>query len=409
MAAIIPPWRKDLLPSSFRGTGFEVESRDQSGGRNAVTHEYPDSEDVYTEDLGRKADHWSVEAYVWGPDYMPRREALKKALKEPGSGEYVDHWGGRHWVVVTSWSCREERGKGGWATIRLDLVEAGVVKAQVIQSDGQSQVYSRADEAMPILLSDFESGYNPSGTAFIAESAMQRLSEVGTRMSSLAGTVTGIGNGPLSAFQRRLSSFTDGLSLLVNTPSALSARLQSLARLLTGLGGSGRASYTVANSLYSTGSDWVTVVPLTTNRVQQAANEQAIIDLVARTALVEQARASAQMDYPTIEEAVAVRSVIASRLDAQIRASQAGSASANTTRMALRRLGAAVSRDITIRGADLSRLTEYTPTATLPALVVAHRLYGDATRSAEIMARNPDLAHPLFVPGGLPLKVVANG
>ncbi|TAN62607.1 MAG: hypothetical protein EPN20_10795, partial [Magnetospirillum sp.] len=359
--------------------------------------------------LGRKADHWSVEGYVWGPDYMARRDALKKALRELGSGEYVDHWGGRHWVVVTSWTCREERVKGGWATIRVEMVEAGLVKAQVIQGDSRSLVFGRADESLPLISDDFVNSFNPAGPAFIGETAMQRLGDVGSNMSHLAGTITGIGSGPLGAFQRSLSSFRGGLSSLVNTPSALSGRLQSLIGQLTGLGGGGSARYATANSLYSTGSTWVPVASITPNRVQQATNEQAIIDLVARTALVEQARAASEMDYPTIEEAVAVRGTITSRLDTQIHASQAGATSATTTRMALRRLGSAVTRDITTRGADLSRLTEYTPAATLPALVVAHRLYGDATRSSEILARNPNLGHPLFVPGGLPLKVMANG
>nr|WP_068436196.1 DNA circularization N-terminal domain-containing protein [Magnetospirillum sp. XM-1]CUW41145.1 putative DNA circulation family protein \ len=405
MAAVIPPWRRSLLPSTFRGVAFEVEGRDLSGGRNSVTHEFPDSEEVYTEDLGRKAERWSVEAYVWGPDYLTRRESLKKALREAGSGEYVDHWGGRHWVVATAWTCREHRTKGGWADFRIELVEAGVVKAQVIAGDSRSVVFGRADDALDPLALDFENGFSVGGPSFLGDNALSLLSDVGGDMSALAATVGGVGSGPLGQFQRSMSSFTGGLSALVATPSTLAGRLQSLIRQLIRLGGGGRASYVTASGLYATtGGTWSAVAPITDNRVRQAANQQAILDLVAGTALVEQARASAEMDYPTIEEATAARAEITSRLDTRIRAARS-----NDTRMALRRLGGAVTRDITNRGADLSRLTDYTPGATLPALVVAHGLYGDATRSAEILARNPDLAHPLFVPGGHAIKVVANG
>jgi prophage DNA circulation protein len=42
--------------------------------------------------------------------------------------------------------------------------------------------------------------------------------------------------------------------------------------------------------------------------------------------------------------------------------------------------------------------------ATLPALVVAHRVYGDATRADEIVSRNR-VRHPGFVPGGIALEV----
>lgn len=408
MAAPLSPWRRDLLPSSFRGIRFEVESRDLSGGRNAVTHEYPDAEEVYTEDLGRKADHWSVDGYVWGPDTMTRRDALKKALREPGAGEYVDHWGGRHWVVVRAWTCREEIAKGGWATFRLDLVEAGVVKAQVIRGDSRTLVSSHADDAAAGIAGDFDAAFSLDGPAFVAETVLVRLDQVGGRMSGLAATVGSVGMGPLGRFQRSLSAFRGGLAALVNTPSALSSRLQSLVGQLVGLGG-GRAAYQMAGGLYSVGSDWPVVAPLTPNRVRQAANQSAIIALVARTALVEQARVAAGLDYPDMGEAVMVRGELSERIDAQTRMSVAGAAPSIATRQALRRLQGAVTRDITVRGADLSRLATITPQATQPALVVAHRLYGDATRAAEIMARNPDLGHPLFVPGGHALKVAADG
>jgi prophage DNA circulation protein len=62
-------------------------------------------------------------------------------------------------------------------------------------------------------------------------------------------------------------------------------------------------------------------------------------------------------------------------------------------------------RDITTRGADLSRLCEVTAGADIPALVLAQRLYGDAAREDDVLERNPAIRHPGFVPGGLILKV----
>jgi prophage DNA circulation protein len=72
---------------------------------------------------------------------------------------------------------------------------------------------------------------------------------------------------------------------------------------------------------------------------------------------------------------------------------------------ALADLRGAVVRDIAARGADLARVVRYTPPETLPALVLAHRLYGDAARDGELVARN-GIAHPGFVPGGLELEVL---
>ncbi|MNG20327.1 hypothetical protein D3C84_1045720 [compost metagenome] len=59
-------------------------------------------------------------------------------------------------------------------------------------------------------------------------------------------------------------------------------------------------------------------------------------------------------------------------------------------------------------GRDLPQLLDYTPPATLPALVVAHQLYGDAGRADEIVARNRP-RHPGFLVGGQALEVLSDG
>ena len=46
------------------------------------------------------------------------------------------------------------------------------------------------------------------------------------------------------------------------------------------------------------------------------------------------------------------------------------------------------------------------PQTTLPALVVAHRLYGDATRADEITVRN-NARHPGALRGGIELEVLS--
>jgi prophage DNA circulation protein len=45
----------------------------------------------------------------------------------------------------------------------------------------------------------------------------------------------------------------------------------------------------------------------------------------------------------------------------------------------------------------LARLGTYTPLTVLPALVLAHRIYQDATRADELVARN-GISHPAFMP-----------
>lgn len=56
-------------------------------------------------------------------------------------------------------------------------------------------------------------------------------------------------------------------------------------------------------------------------------------------------------------------------------------------------------------GTRLREVKSYTPGATMPAIVIAHHIYGDASRADDIVARNK-VVHPGAVPGGVPLEVI---
>ena len=75
-------------------------------------------------------------------------------------------------------------------------------------------------------------------------------------------------------------------------------------------------------------------------------------------------------------------------------------------------VGTTVARSLetAARGGTLARLQTHVPAVTMPALVIAQRLYGDPARmearAAEIAARNK-VPHPGFVPGGAALQVLS--
>jgi len=73
----------------------------------------------------------------------------------------------------------------------------------------------------------------------------------------------------------------------------------------------------------------------------------------------------------------------------------------------LTRLSAQLVTEINRTAASLVPLTRITTAQTQPALVMAHRLYGDARQAEQIVARNR-IAHPGFVPGGVELEVLKN-
>jgi prophage DNA circulation protein len=110
--------------------------------------------------------------------------------------------------------------------------------------------------------------------------------------------------------------------------------------------------------------------------------------------------------FESYDEAVEIRDALADRLEqAAVGLADAGDDAGYEALSALR---LAVVRDVTARGGSLARIYRYAPPSTEPALVTAHRLYGDAGRAAEIVERNR-VRHAGFVPGGETLEVLTDG
>ncbi|MCY1547219.1 hypothetical protein D9M68_832630 [compost metagenome] len=145
-------------------------------------------------------------------------------------------------------------------------------------------------------------------------------------------------------------------------------------------------------------------------RTQLQANQTAVYRLIERAAIAEAVRlavsrpgasSGAGVDFDSRDQAVEIRNQLLEELDRQQLA-----ASPQRYRQ-LAQLGAALVSEMNQRAANLVPLTRVTPTNTLPALLLAHRLYGDARHAERIVTRNR-IAHPGFVPGGVELEVLKN-
>ncbi len=213
-------------------------------------------------------------------------------------------------------------------------------------------------------------------------------------------------------FSGAVSRFTSSLSSLILAPVTLANQVFGLASGLRNALLRPANAVTALFKFFNRSSTRPPVPVTTPNRRAQAANSAAIEALVRRAAVIEASRAAARIDFAapvtdgapriTYQQAVALRERLADALE-----DEAATASVATF-SALMDLRAAVVRDITARGADLPRLVNITIPATLPALVVAYRAFGDAAREAEIVARNPmAVRHPGFVPGGVALEALA--
>jgi len=119
-----------------------------------------------------------------------------------------------------------------------------------------------------------------------------------------------------------------------------------------------------------------------------------------RAALVSLANACASYQPSSYNDALEVRTEVTTLFDAEILV--AADNDDDNTVAAFQTLRASVIQDLTARGANLPSLVTVTTPIPMAALPLAYRLYADATRADDIVAR-ADPINPNFCPTSMQL------
>lgn len=398
-------WRDELRPGSFRGVAFEVGSADQDGGRRQVVHEFAQRDDVFVEDLGLRPHEHRLDVFILGADYMARRDALIAALEVVGPGTLVHPYRGSLTVSSLRYSVRETKDEGGIAYFDLTFVRSAVAERPTQTEDTAATAKAAATGASAEGLAGFQKGFSVSGLAgFVAEGAAGRIGELGDTLSAGLGRLGGARDALSNAALRIQTLRSDALSLVRRVPDLGGAifDLVTSARLLASTPRQALRELTALIGFHSNAP----VYQSTPARRAEAGNAAAIERLVTLVASAEAVVAVTTLTFDSYDDAVALRDDLADRLDQA--AAELADAGDDAGFARLNELRLAMVRDVTSRGGSLARLQAYSPAGTEPALVIAQRLYGDAGRAAEIVARNR-LRHPGFVAGGRALEVLTDG
>lgn len=383
-------WHSRFQQGRFRGVPFLIQGHEHSGGRRLALHEYPLRDAPYAEDLGRKAREWSIELYVLGADYMAARDKLIEAFEKQGPGTLTHPYLGLRQVAVREYRLRESTREGGLATFSVTFVEAGPAQEPDAQADTAGAVGDAANTAETSAIADFAKRFSVDGLPDLHLAEVE--AELGRTLDGLTDIVGDV-TGPIAAEIRAP----------VNMGTAIVAAMGKIKTVAT----EPLRALKLYETLFTAGNASPAVPTTTATREQQAQTTQALHLLTQRAAILGAARASAEADYASLNDALDARDRLLAAIDTQIETTDvvAGTSIDDDTYQAFAALRVALAEDLLIRGGKLPRVTRYTPPATLPALVIAHRLYGDATRAAEIVTRNK-IRHPLFVPGGQALEVL---
>lgn len=391
-------WRDRLRPASFRGVPFGVEATSEGTGRRTVVHSFPGSDTPLVQDLGRDVETVAVRAFVVGADYDLQRDALLAAMREPGPGELIHpHYGA---LRVRPLAVRvEHRSRdGGMAALSLTFIESGETPAGLFgtAAGAVAQVEDRADDALDL------SGVEMAESVDLERQPIQALEGLVREFEALSEWLESLSlAGPLeqvARYRRLVERLGDALLEVASFPTRQAVLVREALTALS----SAVESREVRLELYL---DLLRQRPRLVGGAaaySRAAdsNATAFSALYRTMAAAEAVREASLIDWPTRQDAERVREAIQAQVDALM--ADVGP----TGYGALVRLLTALLEAVPSPETTLPELRPYTPSATVPAVVLAHRLYGDRNRAAEIVSRN-GIRHPGRVPAAVRLEVLS--
>lgn len=412
-------WRDNYRPASFRGAVFFVEKADSTHGRRQAVHEHAQRDVPYTEDLGRKAREFSVSGYLIGLEYQTQRDELIKACETAGPGVLVHPYRGEMTVECRGLGVGESAADGGMCMVTLTFLEAGEASYPTAKVDTVNAISTKGnavtDAAGKGVVSDFLTTGFP---AYVAEAAAGSLADLGEFMAAPGISLAGELQAASDFYQQAKDLAADAFSL-VQQPLQMVSRIQSLIGSVRSAFGNN--SLSMLTGLFDRSTTSYTGSTATPSRRQQATNFTALNAYVRQAAIAEAAKSAVVTQVPVVtasgltqistkptvydsyQSAIKVRDDLVERID-----TESETTPNDELYVALSDLRTSVVQAVPSPDQDLARIVQYSPRETLPSLLVAYRLYGDAGRSDEIAARNSP-RHPGFLIGGTPLEVLADG
>lgn len=115
-----------ILDASFRGVPFDCEATSDPVKRSIVVHHYPYKDGGEVDDMGRDARVFSINAIFFGDTYQREMAAFTAALDEGGEGELIHPIYGTHSVVVQEYTPAHDADNPDSCRIAITFVESGL-------------------------------------------------------------------------------------------------------------------------------------------------------------------------------------------------------------------------------------------------------------------------------------------
>ncbi len=412
-------WLERYKKGSYRGVGFFTESSTTTVGRRAAIYALPfDDSGVAHVDLGRAPRKFRIRALLLGDDYDRERDKFVKELEKPGAGLLVHPYFGRHMVMIgDDISITESTENGGCCEIDFNAVEA----RDELPADGGLSLLDSARNLRDAASDNLLAKLLVEGPDFLTQDVFDAL-DAATRELTILNAQIGAWLAAPGNLAAKIDRLSKQAANLLDTPrklfDAFDGFFQSLAASVSrvvdasaqeDLGPTVRQA-ALKRSVLKLGALGAEMLPIpsanTAARRQQRANRAALLFGLRASALANFAAAFAETVPESRSDALDLANAIADQLTRLAEDAIEGEEISAEMYDAAHDLGAQ-SVALADSAGDEGGVATIKVSATTSVLVLAYKLYGDASRADEILARNPQILHPGAIPPNLEIEVLA--
>ena len=177
---------KTLRKASYEGIQFDVDSATLSFGRRTVTHEFPQRDTSYVEDLGKATRQFSIQGFIVGDDFIDRSKRLIDKIesqvgtdRRANHGKLVHPWLGSLEVTpIDNPSITYDRAKR-FCTFTLTFLEAGGESTKKTTS-WANKLLSKADALYAKIFGD----WTPDKIAGIVDDVTSQINSCAAVLSN---------------------------------------------------------------------------------------------------------------------------------------------------------------------------------------------------------------------------------
>ena len=183
-------YKDRIQTGSFRNVDFEIDAHTFEGGRRVVLHEFPERDEPFAEDMGRRGRSFVLEVHIIDDDYFSQRDRLIRALERKDYGILIHPYLGRKEVQCTGFSVSENVREGRIVYFTLNFVERG----KPINPTGIFSkifgVFDQINETIESLREDFQAVYEIANLpGYVADRASDVLNEALDTFNEAIGVV----------------------------------------------------------------------------------------------------------------------------------------------------------------------------------------------------------------------------